>query len=137
MLINVLYEANLITKKLFAFSFSSSTNSADNFLDIGTYSTTNMRDASELVWIDALPDFWWVNTIEGIKFGEGHNLNDAYILSSYRASLDTGSTCTYIPYQHYSWIMQQILKDVKGYYYIEAGWGYYFPCSELDKLQPV
>ena len=96
-----------------------------------------MRDPSELIWIDALSDFWWVNNIEGIKFGAGHNLDDAWIISPYRALVDTGSTCTYIPEQHYDWIMQNILKEVEGSYYNEGGWGWYFPCSEIDKLQPV
>ena len=85
-------------------------------MDVGTYSTANMRDETELVWVDAENDFWWVNDINGIKFGEGHNVDDAWILRPYRAIIDSGSSCSYIPPIHYAWIMGEILKDIEGAY---------------------
>ena len=74
MIIDALYNAGLITARVFAFSISSSYDSTSNFLDIGAYDTANMRNPSELIWFEAIDDFWWTNYISGIKFGPGHNL---------------------------------------------------------------
>ena len=105
MIIDALYNAGLITARVFAFSISSSYDSTSNFLDIGAYDTANMRDSSELIWFEAINDFWWTNYISGIKFGPGHNLDQAYKLTTHKAMTDTGSSCSYIPETHFDWII--------------------------------
>jgi hypothetical protein len=105
-------------------------------MDVGVISESAMRNPEELIWMDAIQDFWWTNYIQGIKFGPGHNTDDAFILTKYKAMTDTGSSCSYFPDLYYNWIMKNLLKDVTAgsIQYDKDSWGYIIPSSEKSNL---
>jgi hypothetical protein len=121
---------------------TSSTDSTDgtNFADFGMYSTSAMRDSTELVWIATEEDYWWSSYISGIKFDTGTGLDDAYTIDADygRAYIDTSSSCTYIPSEYWRWTVKQILADIDSEDYEKSDlWGYVLPCSKASELKSV
>jgi hypothetical protein len=95
-----------ISKKIFAFGLNLKANTS--FLDLGmnTIDNTRMRSAANLKYIPAMTDYWWAANMNGIKFGAGQNLTNAYKFATVTpAFVDSGSTCTYIPKVYYNAIL--------------------------------
>jgi hypothetical protein len=93
-----------------------------------------MRSTSELVWIPAVTDYWWTNTIYGVKFGDGNNLTNAYKFgNTYKAFTDTGSSCTYIPSDYHGFITNYLTKNLTDKT-MNADWGWIFWCSEVKNM---
>jgi hypothetical protein len=97
--IKSLKERGLISKAVFGFYLSGT--GGKSYLDIGVLWDTSMRDKNELVWMDAIPDFWWSNYVTGIRFvnpGE----TDMTKVTTFKTikkmgTTDTGTSCTYVP----------------------------------------
>lgn len=92
-----------------------------------------MRSIDSLVWIDAIEGFWWMNYIFGVKFGYLQNTEDSHLLTPFKAITDTGSTCSYIPPLHYTWLMREVMKDITTSVNDEE-WGIKLACTEVKKM---
>jgi hypothetical protein len=126
-----------ISKKIFAFGLNLKANTS--FLDLGmnTIDNTRMRSAANLKYIPAMTDYWWAANMNGIKFGAGQNLTNAYKFATVTpAFVDSGSTCTYIPKVYYNAILTEILKKATSHSY-NSTWGTLVPCSDKANLDPI
>jgi hypothetical protein len=126
-----------ISKKIFAFGLNLKANTS--FLDLGmnTIDNTRMRSAANLKYIPAMTDYWWAANMNGIKFGAGQNLTNAYKFATVTpAFVDSGSTCTYIPKVYFNAILTEILKKATSHSY-NSTWGTLVPCSDKAKLDPI
>jgi len=136
LLMDAFKTANLISAKIFAFGLKLNA-TGNSFLDFGVINNGAMRNASELVYIPAMADYWWSNNVRGVKFGAGQNLTNAYTLAKVTPGFsDSGSTCTYIPTVYYNTIITEILKKATAYSY-HSTWGYLVNCSDATKLDPI
>lgn len=70
-----------------------------------------MNNPNELVEMDALENFWWAQTITGLKFGSGSSAS-SFSISSDFCMTDTGTSLVYIPESMYNNVMNRILQDV-------------------------
>jgi hypothetical protein len=137
LLMDALKTANKVSAKIFGFGLKIAA-TGTSFLDFGAINNAAMRNsATELFYIPATVDYWWSNNMNGIKFGAGQNLTNAFKLNVVTPAFsDSGSTCTYIPKVYYNTIMTEILKKATSYTY-HSTWGYLVPCSDSAKLDPI
>jgi hypothetical protein len=97
--IEALKDRGLITNSVFGFYLSGT--DGRSFLDIGVLWNTSMRNKDELIWMDAIRDFWWSNYVTGIRF-INPGQTDKSKVTSFRTikkigTTDTGTSCTYVP----------------------------------------
>jgi hypothetical protein len=62
-----LYEEGLVTEPVFGWFLTGMT--GESYIDLGYLAEESIREGEELVWMPVVDnDFWWTNTITGVKF---------------------------------------------------------------------
>lgn len=83
------------------FSFNIANEQYESYVEIGTYSVSNMRDPSNLVWLTLVPSFFWIANVNGFKIGSSGTYSDylpaSFTHDSYAGIFDTGSSFLYVP----------------------------------------
>jgi len=79
-----------------------------------------MNDPSELVEMSALDNFWWAQTITGLRFGEGESVS-AFSIPPDFCMTDTGTSLVYIPESMFNTFMDKLLETVDDNIYQADG----------------
>lgn len=70
-----------------------------------------MNNPSELVEMSALDNFWWAQSITGLKFGEGESAL-AFSIPAEFCMTDTGTSLVYIPESMFNTFINRLLENV-------------------------
>jgi hypothetical protein len=93
------YDDGYITNDLYAFYLSNTNN--QSFVDIGNYSTSYMKDPSELQWFSMSAAYFWQYDVNAFRIGSSNTFSDGvtsgYATDSLNAIFDTGTSLLYVP----------------------------------------
>lgn len=133
-----LFNDTLISKQMFAFYLTG--DSRLNYVDIGHYDPTAMKNSNELVWIQVQDTslYWW-QYIDAIRFGETDEVldgaNTAYAFSKPIPGIfDTGSAFVTFPR---SVAVDIVGKMISGLRYTLDNDYVEFTCSQRHKFMSI
>lgn len=109
LLIDFIYRAGGLDAQVFGVAFKDT--SRQSFIDIGSYQDSSMNNPDELVEMDPFDNFWWAQTISGLKFGSGSSAN-AFSIPPDFCMTDTGTSLVYIPESLYNTVIERVLEGV-------------------------
>jgi len=110
--VNGLFNAEKISKKLFAFYLTNHTE--DSYVDFGAARDTGMSNVDDLVYLSMMDHFFWLGTWQAVRFGpaDADNSNDfAFNEGEVPVIYDTGSSVTLIGSDQADGFFHELTKD--------------------------